>query len=98
MGIGSDETSFRKDNKPNIIPNENTKYKCRVLLQIQSVYYNMKDKDIKYYPRVLIEQCAYKTFSNNTIIHPDLEFTDTEPDDNDESKEDEINENTVFDE
>ena len=32
--IASDETCFRKDNKTNIIPNENTKYNCRVLLQI----------------------------------------------------------------
>ena len=32
----SDETCFRKDkdNKTNIIPNENTKDSCRVLLQI----------------------------------------------------------------
>ena len=58
----------------------------------------MKDKDdIKYYPQVLIEQCGYKVFSNNTIIHPDLIFADYEPDDNDESEE-EINEITVFDE
>ena len=44
----SDETCFRKDkdNKINTIPNENTKYNCRVLLQIQSVYYSIKDKDI----------------------------------------------------
>ena len=60
--IVSDETCFRKDkdNKTNIIPNENTKYNCRVLLQIQCVYYNMKDKDIlsddiRHYPQVLIE-------------------------------------------
>ena len=39
----SDETCFRKDNITNTIPNENTKYSCRVLLQIQSVYYSMKD-------------------------------------------------------
>ena len=43
--IVSDETCFRKDNKTNTIPNENTKHKCRVLLQIQSVYYSMKGKD-----------------------------------------------------
>ena len=36
--IVSDETCFIKDNKTNIIPNENTRYNCRVLLQIQSVY------------------------------------------------------------
>ena len=64
----------------------------------QSVYYNMKDKDMKYYPQVLIEQYVYKTFSNNTIIHPDLEFTDSEPDsesNNSNESEEEINENTV---
>ena len=38
----SDDTSFRenKDKKTNTTPNERTKYNCRVLLQIQSVYYN----------------------------------------------------------
>ena len=62
----------------------------------------MKNKDIlsddndniKYYAQVLLEQCIYKIFSNNTLIYSDLEFTDTEPD----SEEEEINENTVFDE
>ena len=74
-------------------------YNCRVLLQIQSVYYSMKDKDdIKHYPQVLIEQCVYRVFSNNTIIHPDLILGDSEPNDNDESEEEEINENKVFDE
>ena len=55
----SSETYFIKNNKVNIIPNENTKYKCRAALQIQSVYYSMNDKDIKYYPQVLVEQCSY---------------------------------------
>ena len=93
--IVSDETCFRKskDNKTNIIPNENTKYNCSVLLQTQSVYYSLKDNDdIRYYPQVLSEKCGYR---------PDVEFTDTEPDsesnDSDEPEE-EINENTVFDE
>ena len=62
----------------------------------------MKNKDIlsddndniKYYAQVLLEQCIYKIVSNNTLIYSDLEFTDTEPD----SEEEEINENTVFDE
>ena len=87
----SSETYFTKNNKNNIIPNENTKYKCRVVLQIQSVYYSMNDKDIKFYPQVLVEQCSYKTFSNNVLIHPDLKFTDSEPDsesnDSDESED-----------
>ena len=104
----SDETCFRKDkdNKTNIIPNENTMYNCGVLLQIQSVCYSMKDKDILsndnddivYYSQLLLEQCRYRFFSNNRLIHPDLIFTDFEPDDNDESEEEKINENFVFDE
>ena len=43
----------------------------------------MKDNnnDIEYYSQLLLEQCVYKHFFNNSIIlHPDLEFTDTEPD------------------
>ena len=61
----------------------------------------MKDNidEIEYYAQVLLEQCVYKVFSNNILIHKDLDFTDTEPDSvsNDESEE-EINENTTFDE
>ena len=69
-----------------------------MLLQIQSVYYSMKDKDdIRYYPQVLIVQCAYRPFSNSVLTHPDLIFTDSESNDSDESEE-EINENTAFDE
>ena len=91
----SNETCFRKDKEKetNKIPNEKTKYNCRVLLQIQSVYYSMNDKDIRYYPQVLMEQCSYKPFFNNTIIHPDLEFTNSEPDSESEDKE--FNEDTV---
>ena len=58
----------------------------------------MKDNfDIVYYSQVLIEQCGYRLFSNNKIIHPDLIFTDSDPDDNDESAE-ELNEDTLCDE
>ena len=57
----SDEMCFR-EGKHNLIPDKNTKYICRVLLQIQSVYFDMKDnKDgIKCYPQVLLEQCVYR--------------------------------------
>ena len=66
----------------------------------------MKDKDmlsgdnddIVCYPHVLLGQCGYRPFPNNKLIHPDLIFTDSEPDDQDESEEEEINENTVLDE
>ena len=42
----------------------------------------MKDNknDIENYPQVLLEKCVYKYFNNNTLVHQDLEFTDTEPD------------------
>ena len=66
------------------------------LLKLQSVYYSMKYNDnIIYYAQVSLEQCVYKFFSNNALIYSDLDFTDTERDS--ESEED-INENTVFDE
>ena len=96
----SDETCFR-ENKANRISNENNKYTCRVLLQIQSVYYSMKDNidEIEYYAQVLLEQCVYKVFSNNILIHKDLDFTDTEADSvSNDASEEEINENTMFDE
>ena len=51
-----------KNDKNNIISNEKTKYNCRVLLQIQSVYYSIKDKDIRYYSQVLLEQCGHTFF------------------------------------
>ena len=100
--IVSKEASFRKG-KGNIIPRINTTYTCRVLLRIESVYFVMEDNkdDIKYYPQVLLEQCVYKVFSNNTLIFKDLEFTDTEPDSESERETDEdivFDENTVFDE
>ena len=86
----SNEKCFIKDkgNKTNTIPDENTKYSCRVSLQIQSVCYSMEDKyilnddndDIRYYPQVLIEQCGYRPFPKNILIDPDLKFTDSEPD------------------
>ena len=47
----------------------------------------MKDKDdILYYPRVLLEQCAYRPFPNNVLFHPDLVFTDSAPDSESEEK------------
>ena len=92
----SNETCFR-EGKNIFTPNKNAKYTCRVLLQIQSVFFNMthNEDEIEYYPQVLLEQCVYKHLLNNTIVHPDLEFTDTEPD---FEFEEEINENTVLNE
>ena len=56
--------------KDNIIPKENTKYDCRVILRIQFVYYSMEDKDdVKYYPQILLEKFVYRFFSNNTIYN-----------------------------
>ena len=60
----SDDTGFRKNkNKTtNTILNERTKYNCRVLLQIQSVYYNNNKvilEDIDYYPQGFLQQILY---------------------------------------
>ena len=109
----TDETCFKENIKPNLIlkegkvtpkesdanftPKENVMYTCRVLFQIQSVFFEIKDKkdDIIYYPQLLLDQCAYKRFINKVIFHPDFEFTDTEPESESESEE-EINESTVL--
>ena len=72
-------------------------YTCRVILKIQPVFFKNKNKndDIIYYPQLLSQQCICKRFNNNVIFHPDLEFTDTEPD---SEEEEEINESSVLDE
>ena len=78
-----------------VIPKEDVMYSCRALLQIQSIFFNMKDDRI-YYPQLLLDQCVYKRFINNPIFHSDLEFTDNEPDSgSEEEEEEEVNENTV---
>ena len=76
-------------------------YSCRVLFQIQSVFFKIKDKNdsIIYYLQLLLDQCVCKRFINKVIFHPNLEFTDTEPESESESEsEEEINESTVLDE
>ena len=67
-----------------IVPNKNTKYECKPLLQIQSIYY----------PQIRVEQCGYKDFIEYNIAHKDFMFTDSEPeseegfnDDNDDRDE-----------
>ena len=62
-----DEKCFRtdKDKTTNTISNEKTKYNCRVLLQIQSVYCNTnKDllDDEEYCPQVFLQHCRYSFF------------------------------------
>ena len=73
-------------------------YTCRALLQIQSVFFEIKDEndEISYYPPLLLQQCACKRFINKVLYHPDLEFTHTEPESKSESEED-INESAVLD-
>ena len=88
----SDEICFRKDKDKtvNTIPNEKTKYNCRVLLQIQSVYYS-NNEDENYYPQVFLQSCRYKFLANNRLIHDVFEFSDTEPENESEER---FNENT----
>ena len=94
----SAERVFRKDKDKttNTIPNEKTKYNCRVLLQIKSVYGNnnkgiIEDED--YYPQVFLQNGRYTFFANNKLIHEALYFTDTES--KSESEQEEFNENSV---
>ena len=87
----SDETCFTKDKDKttNTIPNEKTKYNCRVLLQIQSVYYN-NNEDENHYPQLFLQSCRYTFIANNKLIHDVLDFTGTEPE---SETEEEFNEN-----
>ena len=75
----ADETCFRKDKDKttNTILNKKTKYTCRVLLQIQSVYYNDNENE-NYYPQVFLQSCRYTFIANNKLIYDVLDFTDTE--------------------
>ena len=88
-----------KESDVRFIPKEDVMYTCRALLQIQSVFFKIKDKNdgIIYYPQLLLKQCACKKFINKVRFHPDLDFTDTETESELESDE-EINESTVLDE
>ena len=87
------EACFRKDKDKttNTISNEKAKYNCRVLLQIQSVYYN-NNEDESYYLQVFLQNCRYTFIVNNKLIHDVLDFTDTEPE---SESEEEFNEDTV---
>ena len=63
-----------------LVPDENAKDECKPLLQIQSIYYVLEDKeDIAYYPQILVAQGGYKIFIEYNIAHKDFVFTDTEP-------------------
>ena len=69
--IVSSETLFDINNY-HIVPSEKTKSLCNVLLQIQSVWYSTKDKDVVYYSQILLEQCCYEMFINTKKIDPRL--------------------------
>ena len=72
-----------------IVPNKNTKYECKPLLQIQSLYYSKEDKKvIFYYPQMRLEQCGYKDFIEYSIADKDFMFTDAEPESEEEFNDD----------
>ena len=63
-----------------IVRNKNTKYECKSILEMQSIYYAQEDKkDTVYYPKIRLEQCGYKDFIEYNIAYKDLMFTDSEP-------------------
>ena len=61
----SDGTCFRKDKDKTtyIVPNKKNKYNCKVLLQIQSVYYSYNE-DEKCYPQIFLQNCRYTFIAN----------------------------------
>ena len=92
-----------KESDVNFTPKVNVMYTCRVLFQIRSVFFKIKDKNdsISYYPQLFLQQCICKRFINKVIFHPDLEFTDTEPGSESElesESEEEFNGSTALDE
>ena len=72
-----------------------TDYNCRILVKIESVYFNNKNNkdDITYHPQVFLEECRYTLMNNRRLLLDDLELTDNEPES--ESEEEEFNENTA---
>ena len=72
------------------MPNRNTKYKCKPLSQIQSIYYakNEDKKDVFYYPQIRLEQFGYKDFIEYNIAHNDLIFRNSKPEQEEEFNDD----------
>ena len=64
-----DKTLLDKDNN-HVIPSKKIKYLCSVALQIQSVWHSMKDKDkdVKYYSQVFLDQCGNELFLDTREI------------------------------
>ena len=92
----SNKTCFRQssDKTHNILPREKTGYNCRILLQIESVFFNNKNKDdIDYYAQVFLQEFRYTPQINRTLLIDKLELIDVEPES--ESEEEEFNENTA---
>ena len=93
----TDKNCFRRNNdiEENSLPWQKTDYNCRILVKIESVYFNDKNYNggITYYPQVFLEECRYTPMNNRRLLLDDLELTDNEPES--ESEEEEFNENTV---
>ena len=91
----SDDTCFRKDKDKtiNIIQREKTRYNCRIILQIQSVFYINKDNkdDIVYHAQVFSQDCRYTLQINKILICDAVDFTDTDPE---SESEEEFNDTT----
>ena len=82
-----------------IVPDKYTKYKCKPLLQIQSIYYVLEDKkDHVHYPQIFIEQCGYEILTEYNI---DFVFTNSETQseeefNNDNDKDEQRKQQTYF--
>ena len=85
-----------------IVPDKNTKYECKPLLQIQSIYYVLEDKkDHVQYPQIFMEQCGYEILTEYNIAHKDFVFTNSETQseeefNNDNDKDEQKKQQTYF--
>ena len=53
----------------NIVPDKNTKYACKSLLLIHSIYNVLEDrKDNAYYPPILVEQCGSRVLLSTILL------------------------------
>ena len=97
--VKKDRTCFRQNNKEieNVLPRQNTNYICRILIRLESVFFNNNKNnkdDIIYCSQVFLEECRYTSMNNRRLLLDNIDLSDNELEIETKSKE-ECNENTV---
>ena len=76
-------------------PKQRFDYNCRMLVKIESVFFNNKDNkdDIVYYPQVFLEEGTCSPMNNRRLLLDNLDLSDNDLDSESECGE-EFNENS----